>query len=442
MMRQPATLYVRTSLTIFVALFLFMIFASVVVYQYLMQPIARQAAGDMAALMVLSAQTWVELPSNEGRSRFESELKNYHNISITEHNESKIPVSTNHPFIHFLKEELEKRLEQPVQINKDASLDTERVFVDIPMADMFIHISFPYHHIGPNPPKVIFLLLMGAAVLIFFTSSFLVRRLTKPLEKLSQATTQMGRGKTVQTLEETGAKELALLARSFNQMNQRVQQLLDNRNTLLAGISHDLRTPISRIHLALELLEGEQKNELITGIRTDLDEMNQLIEQTLGLLINDKKALDELKLTDVKELILTEVNKFSKEYKPINCQLPQSHCEVMISPAALQRIIQNLIGNATRYGEGLPIDVKLSCEDTVIKVCVSDQGAGISPEYHNDIFQPFFRMEASRNINTGGKGLGLAIVKQLCELYEWDIKLTNNDDRGCTFCLIIERRNH
>ena len=438
-MKKPATLYVRTSLTIFIALFLFMGFASAVVFQFLMQPLARQAAGDMAAMMVLSAQTWVELPS-DARLRLEAELETYHNISITEHNESKIPVSTHHPFIRFLKEELERRLDHPVSINKDASSDNDRVFVDIPMSDMMIHISFPHHHIGANPPAVIFLLLMGAAILIFVTSSFLVRRLTRPLEQLSQATTQMGRGKEVQLLEESGAKELVLLTRSFNQMNHRVQQLLDNRNTLLAGISHDLRTPISRIHLALELLEGEQKNELLTSIRGDLDEMNQLLEQTLELAINDKKILDKLERMDVNHLVSTVIDKFSNQNKNINWHPSQSACLAEISLPAFQRIVQNLIENAIRYGQGLPIDIYLECIKDSVKVCVADQGPGIPAEFQSDIFQPFFRLETSRNIDTGGKGLGLAIVKQLCDLYEWDIQLNTNNNNGCTFCLIVNKR--
>ncbi|MCN4143852.1 MAG: HAMP domain-containing protein [Thiohalomonas sp.] len=95
------------------------------------------------------------------------------------------------------------------------------MWVEIPISSHLIHIAFPYNHIGADPPKVIFLLLLGAAVLIFLTSSFLVRRLTQPLEKLSQAAVQMGQGTQVAPLQETGAQELVLLTRSFNQMNQK-----------------------------------------------------------------------------------------------------------------------------------------------------------------------------------------------------------------------------
>jgi len=435
-MKKPGTLYGRTSLTIFVALFIFMVFASVVVFQYLMQPIARQAAGDLAAFMVMSAQTWVEL-SPDARSRFENELKDYHEIIITEKNKMLEPVKYNSPFFRFLKQALEERLEQPIQLFENQT-NNGWIWVGIPMSQHFIQIGFPYSHIKPDPPKVFFLLMLGAAVLIFLTSSILVRRLTKPLENLSQATMQMGRGKPVAPLKETGAKEFILLTRSFNQMNHRVQQLLNNRNTLLGGISHDLRTPIARIYLALELLETNKDPELINSIRNDLNEMNQFLEQTLELAISPEKAIDKLKMMDLSELISSEVAKFKQESQIIEWH-PVSSCKTLISQTAFQRILQNLIENALRYGEGLPVKISLTCDHNQINVCITDQGAGIPESHQSDIFQPFFRLESSRNANTGGSGLGLAIVSQLCEIYGWTIKLSN-EKKGCTFCLAMKRQ--
>ena len=188
-MREPRSLYVRTSFTIFISLFIFLVFAAAVVFQNLMQPIARQAAGDMAALMVLSAQTWVEL-SPEVRPRFELELKNYHHILITEGGKKLNPADFSQPFLHFLKQALEQRLEQPIELfaedlSQDSSEDINGLIIwfDISISNHIISVGYPYQHIGLNPPKVIFILLLGAAVLIFLTSSLLVRRLTKPLEE-------------------------------------------------------------------------------------------------------------------------------------------------------------------------------------------------------------------------------------------------------------------
>jgi len=413
-----------------------MAFSSILVFQYIMRPIAKQAAGDLAALMVLSSQTWVEL-SADARPRFEEELKGYHNLLITTKPKELIPFDHNRPFSNFLKKSLEKRLEQPINLYHETTSE-KMVWAKIPISNYVIQIGFPYNHIGANPPKVIFILLVAAAILIFLTSSFLVRRLIKPLENLSQASLQMGHGKQVAPIEETGAQEFIQLTHSFNQMNQRVQQLLDNRNTLLAGISHDLRTPISRIHLALELINDTNDKDLIDGIRYDLDEINQLISQTLELAHSKEQALDKLEMININELISSEVEKYQQTFKQIEFT-SLTECNALISRTALQRILQNLIENAIRYGHNLPIKITLNSDKKMIKICIIDQGPGIPDSFKQQIFQPFFRLESSRNSKTGGSGLGLAIVSQLCETYNWTIQLETNDNTGSQFCVMIKK---
>lgn len=436
-MKYFNSLYARTSLTIFIALFIFMAFSSIVVFQYIMRPIAQQAAADLAALMVLSSQTWVEL-SADARPRFEEELKGYHNLLITTKHKKLIPFEHNRPFSNFLKKALEKRLDKPIKLYHETTSE-KMIWAKIPISDYVIQIGFPYNHIGANPPKVIFILLVAAAILIFLTSSFLVSRLIKPLEKLSQASLQMGHGKQVEPIEETGAQEFIQLTHSFNQMNQRVQQLLDNRNTLLAGISHDLRTPISRIHLALELISETKDKELIDGIRYDLGEINRLISQTLELAHSKEQALNKLEMININELISSEVEKYQQTFKQIEFT-SLSECNALISRTALQRILQNLIENAIRYGHNLPIKITLNSDKKMIKICIIDQGPGIPDSFKQQIFQPFFRLESSRNSKTGGSGLGLAIVSQLCETYNWTIQLDTNNNTGSQFCLIISKQ--
>ena len=437
-MKQPSSLFARTSLTIFISLFIFLAFAALVVFQNLISPIARQSAGDMAALMLLSAQTWVELPV-EARPRFERELEQYHQLYIAKKSQPLDEINIHHLFYKYLVEAFEKRLNQKVIIpGQSTKNETRFIWVDIPIAEHIIRIAFPYSHIEPNPPRVLFLLLSGAAILIFITSTLLVRHLIRPLENLSRATLQMGRGKVVAPLEETGARELMQLARSFNQMNARVQQLLDNRTTLFAGISHDLRTPISRIHLALELMDERADRELIQAARSDLDEMNHLIQQTLELAVGKEQARKKCQIIDLNELITDEVKKFRLEFPDITWS-EQPTCRVSVSPTAVQRILQNLLHNAVRYGQGKDIRISLEQQVDQVILCVSDKGMGIPREKIKQIFEPFFRLEQSRNAQSGGSGLGLAIVRQLCDLYGWKITVQSELDKGSVFCLHIHQ---
>jgi len=343
--KRTNSLYVRTSLTIFIALLIFMFFAFAVVFQYLMRPIAKQATGDLSALIVLSSQTWVEL-SPEARPRFQKELKNYHDILISSQPKEFQKLNYDSPFINFLKQALEKRLELPFKLYDNVTDDL--IWVEINLSRHLIYFGISPHPVGANPPKVIFLLLLGAGVLIFFTTSFLVRRLTRPLEKLSHSVVQMGRGTQVAPLNEDGVSELILLTRSFNQMNERVQQLLDNRNTLLAGISHDLRTPISRIHLALELMKEEGDAELIDSVRHDLLEIDKLIGQTLELATGKEKTLQNTETVDLKVLILSDIEKLQQQGQVIDCSFTSNvnnNFEATIFRTAFQRIFQNLLEN-------------------------------------------------------------------------------------------------
>lgn len=434
MIRRPGTLFARTSLTVSIALLIFVIFSSGVVLYYIMFPIARQAAGNLAALMVLSAQTWAELPPYT-RPDFEGELKNFHGLTLFARETQIKPVDDKTPFIHFLESALQERLEKRVDILEDPA-DNSQLWVDISMGIHDLRVGFPVGQAGPNPPLVIFILLIGAALFVLITSTLLVRRLISPLEDLALAARQIGKGNKLQPLKENGPEELALLAKSFNQMNQHIQQLLANRTTLFAGISHDLRTPIARITLALEFLDNEQEAELITGIKKDLAEMNQMISQTLEIARGFDNDDCKAERVDLNQLLSAMITEYQNDSQQIVWQ-PAPVCSMMIVEMALKRVLLNLIENAIRYGEGNPVSIQLECMDKQALVRVMDRGPGIPEELREAVFEPFYRLELSRNSSTGGNGLGLAIVSQLCDKYGWIISIDSRQGGGTVFSLKI-----
>jgi len=433
--KRPATLFVRTSLTVSIALLIFIVFSGGVVLYYIMFPIAHQAAGNLAALMVLSTQTWAELPP-ETRADFEDELKISHDLMLIKRETLIKPASIKTPFMLFLENALQERLEKRIDILEDP-LEPSQLWVDISMGIHDLRLGFSKDQSGPNPPLAFFILLLGAALFVLVTSTLLVRRLIKPLEDLSLAARQIGKGKKLEPLKEKGPEELALLAKSFNQMNQQIQQLLANRTTLFAGISHDLRTPISRIMLALEFLENEKEAELIKGIKKDLTEMNQMIGQALEMargFDNDDSKAERVDLSKLISLIIAE---YQNDSLQIVWQ-PVPSCTMMIVQMALRRILVNLIENALRYGMGKKVTILLECKKNEAIVRVMDRGPGIPDEQREAVFQPFYRLESSRNSSTGGNGLGLAIVRQLCDKYDWTISIGSWQGGGAVFSLIIK----
>ena len=223
--------------------------------------------------------------------------------------------------------------------------------------------------------------------------------------------------------------ELADLARRINLTEQQIRELLENRTTLLAGISHDLRTPIARLQLELELLPTDLEPQLVAGMRQDLEEMDNLIGRTLEL----ARGLDRHDPPDtLPEDLLQQL---STDYSRGGNQLlleGLSGCAVRVAGKPLRRVLANLLDNALRYGGDSPVTLRLQCGKERAAIAVIDHGPGIPETEREAVLRPFYRLEGSRAKDTGGSGLGLAIAKQLCEAYGWRLTLANTPGGGLT----------
>jgi two-component system, OmpR family, osmolarity sensor histidine kinase EnvZ len=269
------------------------------------------------------------------------------------------------------------------------------------------------------------------------TSLLMVRRITRPLAALAAATTRVGEGRRGVPLAEKGARELVELAHNFNQMEKQLQVLLENRTTLLAGISHDLRTPIARMQLELELLDEGSNGQLVEGMRADLAEMNEIITTTLQL---SRGISDETtEQTDLCRVVQEVAEEFHRNGSPVECHCA-SGVRYELPVAAFRRVLNNLVDNAVRYGEGKPVRISCSATSTGVLIEIVDQGPGIPPHQRKAVFQPFTRLENSRNRASGGSGLGLAIVDQLCRLNDWRITLDSSGYGGVSARLLLPRQ--
>ena len=425
-MRKPRTLFARTGGTLTVALLAFLLFSMAVVFHYILVPMSKRAADDLATLMMLAAQTWVELPPTT-RPDFEQELLEGYDLKLELADES-LPFSDNLlPYLRFLEEALTRRIGEPVPI-RSGSPDTARWFcVDIPVGGRIIRISFPHARIGARPPIAALLVAAAGTLLILLTSLLLVRRLIRPLDRLSRATRRIGQGAAFTPLPETGPRELVTLTRSVNRMAGEIGQLLDNRTTLFAGISHDLRTPITRMQLTLEMLPAGTDPELVAGLRRDLKEMTRIISDTLDLARG--LGTHEPEDVDLREFIDGIVTAQRSGGARIDW-LPGNCCSCAVDTLALQRVLSNLIENGLRYGGSAPLALRCHCTGTAAVIEVLDRGTGIPAAEREQLFQPFRRLDRSRSRHTGGSGLGLAIVRQLCEVHDWQIRLLPRDGGG------------
>jgi two-component system osmolarity sensor histidine kinase EnvZ len=432
------SLFARTALTLALAFIVFQVAAFWVVTRTLIVPVAERSADDLAGLIVLSAQTWVELPP-ETRAAFERELARRHGLRLTTIDVGATAEAPRFAFRKQIEAALSRRVGDEVVLR--GVPNTAAVWLDIPVGGHALRVGFfPDRYAVKLPLAAIAVIVLGT-LLGLLTALFLVRRLTVPLARAAQAARQVGAGELPEPLPETGPAELAELARRFNTMAAEVRALLDNRTTLLAGISHDLRTPMTRLQLHLEMLRdapsparidrANPKDARIDRAVADLADMNKLITGYLELArTTQPEQKTRFDLADLLEEVAADTN------------LPwagAAPCEVEAGRLAVRQIVSNLVQNAQRYGGGAPVELALECADKRARVIVRDAGAGIPEDQLEKVFRPFYRLEGSRSQTTGGTGLGLAIVRQLAETNGCRVALRNRTAGGLEAVLELPR---
>jgi len=423
--RNSPTLFRSTATTVAVALIVFQLITLAVTAYFIMLPMARRSADDLAALMVLSAQTWVELPP-QTRADFGLELAKKHHLWLFDTNTVLQDDERYFPYLTLLENALEARTGENIRI-KTTEWEQTWFWAEIHTGGKQIRIGFPRDQLGIQPPLALLLVLAATIALTLITAVILARRITRPLERLSEAAIHVGQGNIPEALPESGPEELANLARAFNQMALQVQELLANRTTLLAGISHDLRTPLARMRLAVEMLPENANPKIITRLQNDLEEMNRLIGEFLAFSRGlEKEAAQEI---DINQMLHELADNVQNEGAEIRWQ-PQEPCLRSVGHMALRRILANLIGNAVRYGAGKAVEIECDCAGRMAVIRVLDRGPGIPPEQVENVFQPFYRLESSRSSATGGSGLGLAIARQLADVNGWKIELLPREGGG------------
>jgi two-component system osmolarity sensor histidine kinase EnvZ len=439
---RSGTLFAKTALTTTLVSSLFLIFTLSLLAIFIIVPTGQRAARNLASLVTLSADTWQRLPVLE-RQSFTAELTRRYQLEVVAERPDLVSRTRHPPFFVMLEEELEKQMGTKVTVlQSNIPAERHHYWVPITEADEKILVGFEYSHMGLDPPITVLILIVAGVIASFIAAVILAHRLTKPLAGLVRATRQLGSGAVIKPLPEQGPLELVELVQGFNLMAFQIQDLLANRTTLLAGISHDLRTPLTRLELVLEMLEKKSSPELLRQAKNDIAQMNRLI----GLFLEISRGLQEEKRQriNIPPLLNEVVMDFVQGGAEIIWQQGED-CYKLIHPLALRRIVSNLLENAVRYGEGKAVTLTCRIEGRadaeVVVIEVLDQGLGIPSDQLEAVFQPFHRLEQSRSTHTGGSGLGLSIAKQLASANGCRVELIPRDSGGiCARITIGQKR--
>ena len=249
------------------------------------------------------------------------------------------------------------------------------------------------------------------------------RRIARPMRGLAAAAGRLGRGEAVEDLPEAGTVETRETVRAFNHMRARLDRYVRDRTAMLAAVSHDLRTPITSLRLHAEFVEdGETKGKILAA----LDEMQRMTDDTLAFIREDMRR-EETRTVDLHALVDSVAADLAELGHDIAVE-DSGRVLAGCRPGALRRALRNLLENAAAYGDRATVRVERG--DREIRVVVEDEGPGIPAADLERVFEPFVRLEASRNRDTGGSGLGLAIARGIARGHGGDVRLQNLAEGG------------
>jgi signal transduction histidine kinase len=278
-----------------------------------------------------------------------------------------------------------------------------------------------------------FLLSMAVMIVaVVILSAMVVYHLTAPLRVFARAAHRLGTDVNAAPLDEAGPVEVRRASRAFNEMQGRIRRFVEDRTQMIAAISHDLGTPITRLRLRAEFVENEEQRQKILS---DLEEMDRMISSTLTF-ARDESAQEPRTSVDLAALLGSVCSDLSDAGLPAECErheaLPYS-CH----PTALRRALTNLIENAAKYGGRAEVSIVAEGQDVVVRI--DDRGPGIPEDQLDSVFRPFHRLESSRSRQTGGTGLGLTVARTIVRAHGGEITLQNRSEGGLRVRVALPR---
>lgn len=321
----------------------------------------------------------------------------------------------------LLREELKTRLDKPFKIIVD--VEEKWIQVHIQLKDGLLIITSPERRLFSSSGYVFLIWMIGVSSILMVVAILFMRNQIRPIKKLAVAAERFGMGRDVPFFKPEGAREVRQAARAFIGMRDRMEKQIQQRTLMLAGVSHDLRTPLTRMKLQAEMIEDDEERE---ALKSDIGEMERMINAYLEFTKGegDEKA----ERIDLEAMILHALSGYEKMGVETSVEFNLSNTELFLRPVAFERCLNNILSNAQKFADKIHVSVKGDEENVVIHI--EDNGIGIDPHFYDDVFKPFYREEKSRNTKTGGVGLGLPIAQDIILAHGGTISLARSQQLG------------
>jgi len=336
--------------------------------------------------------------------------------------------------LHHMSEMAMKPMHGPMAVEHMGGPPGETMMVSLPLPDKsWLNFVAPI-----ETPEPFWSLRFGLSMLVMLLavailSALVVRHLTKPLATFARAVQRLGVDVKAPPLPASGPAEVRQATRAFNEMQERIRRFVEDRTQMIAAISHDLGTPITRMRLRAEFVDDEEQRRKMLA---DLDDMEKMVASALSF-ARDEAAYEPRATVDLRTLLQRVCDDVSDAGHDVVVVTGDTAVPYACRPAAVRRAVSNLVENAVKYGQRARVSLSDTHDHVVVQI--DDDGPGIPEDLHEDVFKPFRRLDASRNRETGGTGLGLTTARTIIRAHGGEIMLKNRQEGGLRAEVMLPR---
>lgn len=403
----PKGLYARSILIVVMPI---VILQSVVAYVFMerhWQTVTRRLSSALTRDIAAIIEVIETYPQDERYSEITRIAADTFGLTVSVLPAAPLPEPGPRPFFSLLDSTLSREISN--QINRPFWIDTlgnsNMVEIRISLDDQVLRLFAPRNRAYASNSHIFLIWMVGTSLVLIAIALLFLRNQIKPIVTLAEAAEQFGKGRPVSDFRPRGAREVRQAAQAFMDMRERIERQMEQRTTMLSGVSHDLRTILTRFKLELAMLGDTPETEALRG---DVDEMSRMLEDYLAFAQGD--AGEATEIVDVPAL-LDEIAESARRTGDLVEIGFEGEPRALVRALGFRRCIANLVGNAAKHATR--IELKALHADGWLRVTVDDDGPGIPAAEREKVFRPFYRLDAGRNVDAGGTGLGLAIARDI-----------------------------
>ena len=422
----PSTLIGRSIIIIFVPIIVLVLLTSLVFYQtswnIISKRLAESVVADINVLVKLIDDDFQNYARNIAKKDFKMEINILKDESIN-------PLSNN-----ISRGILSRRLDQSLtNLDKPFSYDLSNLergaIIKIQLNNELLIVNVDKDRLYSETAFVFLLWMIFASLILLFMSYFLMSKQLKPLKRLAIIAETFGRGLDAPELKSVGAHEIRQTSQAFNQMRTRIKRFLKQRTDMLAGVSHDLRTPLTRMKLQVSLMKDKKAQ---AELEIDIKEMTAMLDSYVSFVKTESP--ETIENININELIKECIKNLNEDNYTIKLD-EKNIVQTSGRPIQLKRAFQNIIDNSKRYGD--KIEIKIFLDESGCNIDINDNGEGIPKEKYEDVFKPFYTLDPSRNKLKGESGLGLTITRDIIRSHGGEIKLDKSELGGLKLSVLL-----